>query len=220
MNRGRRELLREIYHRLLAALGPQHWWPADTPMEVIIGAILTQNTSWKNVKQAIGRLREKKLLHLEELNRVSLQELAALIRSSGYYNQKARKLKAFCDHVGTHWNGNLARFLAQEIEPLRQELLSIFGIGQETADSIILYAAHKPTFVVDAYTHRICSRHGWVSEELTYGELRDFFEGALEPDVRFFQEYHALFVRTGHAYCRRTPQCASCPLDSYPVYLL
>ncbi|NLI83564.1 MAG: endonuclease III domain-containing protein [Deltaproteobacteria bacterium] len=217
MNRQRMDLLHDIFHRLYETFGPQHWWPADSPFEVVIGAILTQNTAWKNVRQAIGKLRERDLLQLDHLDAVPQEELATLIRASGYYNQKARKLKAFCSHVKHFWQSDLAAFLAQEAESLREELLGIFGIGQETADSIVLYAAHKPCFVVDAYTHRIFSRHGWVPEEITYQEMRSYFEEALERDVALFKEYHALLVRTGHLYCRKKPLCDSCPLGDYPV---
>ncbi|HQN19237.1 MAG TPA: endonuclease III domain-containing protein [Syntrophobacteraceae bacterium] len=211
----RRKLIRGVFDRLFSALGPQYWWPADTPFEVIVGAILTQNTAWRNVKQAIGRLRESNLLTGEAINAVSLQDLASLIRSSGYYNQKARKLKAFCEHVQNHWQGRLNDFLSQDMENLRAELLGLHGIGPETADSIILYAAGQPSFVVDAYTHRIFHRHGWVPEAVQYEDLRSYFMEALEPDPAMYQEYHALLVRTGHLYCRRKPTCGSCPLHEW-----
>lgn len=208
--------LREVFERLFAALGPQHWWPADTPFEVVVGAILTQNTAWKNVKQAIGKLREQDLLTLEALLLLPQHDLATLIRASGYYNQKARKLKDFCEHLQNHWQGNLEHFLSQDMERLRAELLSLRGIGPETADSIILYAAHQPSFVVDTYTYRIFHRHGRVPEAIGYEDLRSFFMEALPPDVPRFQEYHALLVRTGHLYCRRTPSCEVCPLQGWP----
>jgi endonuclease III related protein len=211
----RRTLIRGVFEQLLSALGPQYWWPADSPFEVIVGAILTQNTAWRNVKQAIGKLRESDLLTSRAISAVSLSELAPLIRSSGYYNQKARKLKAFCDHLRNHWQGRLDDFLSQDMEKLRAELLSLHGIGPETADSIILYAAGQPSFVVDAYTYRIFHRHGWVPETIAYEDLRSFFMEAMEPDVAMFQEYHALLVRTGHLHCRRKPGCDSCPLHEF-----
>ena len=211
----RHALIKGVFHRLLSALGPQYWWPADSAFEVIVGAILTQNTAWRNVKQAIGKLREHDLLRIEAINALSLPELASLIRSSGYYNQKARKVKAFCEHLESHWQNNLDGFLRQDLDELRTELLSLHGIGPETADSIILYAAHQPSFVVDAYTYRIFHRHDWVPEAIAYEELRSFFMDAMEPDVAWFQEYHALLVRTGHLYCRRNPACNSCPLDGW-----
>jgi endonuclease III related protein len=206
-------LIRLVYDRLLAFFGPQDWWPAETPFEVIVGAILTQNTAWKNVARAIGNLREHGLLSFEALCAVPEPSLAELVRPSGYYNQKARKLKGFCQHVTDTWQGDLDGFLALETDTLRHELLRIRGVGPETADSIVLYAAHKPSFVVDTYTYRIFSRHGWVSDSPSYDELRGFFMDCLEPDVGFFQELHALLVRTGHLFCRKTPLCGGCPLN-------
>ena len=215
MNASRKELLQKIYDRLLAVFGPQRWWPAETPFEVILGAILTQNTAWKNVATAISNLRRYDLLRFDSVCGLSAHELATLIRSSGFYNEKAKKIKSFCEHVLTKWGGSLEEFLSQDMEALRIELLGIRGIGPETADSIVLYAASKASFVVDAYTYRILSRHGWVEEPISYEELRDYFMGALEPDVPFFQEFHALLVRTGHLYCRKKPLCDSCPLNVF-----
>jgi endonuclease-3 related protein len=211
----RRELLKEIYAGLSAFFGPQGWWPAETPFEVILGAILTQNTAWKNVAAAISNLRRHDLLIFENICRVYPQHLAVLIRSSGFYNQKAKKIKNFCNHVLTKWGGSLENFLALDLEPLRSELLSIRGIGPETADSIILYAAFKPSFVVDTYTYRIFSRHGWVEESIGYEDLREYFMGALDADLALFQEFHALIVRTGHLYCRKKALCSGCPLNVY-----
>lgn len=208
----RTDLLKEVYERLFAAFGPRNWWPADSPFEVILGAILTQNTAWKNVAAAITNLRRYNLLSFERICDLGVADLAALVRSSGFYNQKAVKIKRFCDHIREEWAGVLEDYLAQDADSLRSDLLSIRGIGPETADSIVLYAAFKPSFVVDAYTYRILSRHGWVDESISYDELRDYFMGALEPDVPFYQEFHALLVKTGHLYCRRKPLCDSCPL--------
>lgn len=213
MTGGRRKLIAHIYERLHEAFGPQKWWPAEGPFEMIVGAILTQNTAWKNVVRSIDNLRREGLLGLRPLAEMPQADLASLIRSSGYYNQKARKLKTFCGYVLERWQGDLRCFLSLEIEPLRHELLQLHGIGPETADSIILYAAFKPSFVVDAYTYRIFSRHNWVSENLGYEELQSYFMDCLEPDVGFFQELHALLVRTGHLYCRRAPRCEGCPLN-------
>jgi endonuclease III related protein len=211
----RRKRIEKVFERLFSAHGPQYWWPADSPFEVIVGAILTQNTAWKNVKQAIGKLREHNLLTLDAIVLLPMHDLAPLIRSSGYYNQKARKLKDFCEHLRNHWQGNLDNFLGQDLERLRPELLSLRGIGPETADSIVLYAAHQPSFVVDAYTYRIFHRHGCIPEATGYEDLRSFFMDVLEPDVLRFQEYHALLVRTGHLYCRRKPSCEACPLNGW-----
>ena len=215
MTSGHRELLHRIYDQLLREFGPQHWWPAETPFEVIVGAILTQNTAWKNVKQSIGILRRNGVLSIEGIHSLSVEELAPLIRSSGYYNRKARKLKDFCKHLADDWQKDLAGFLSQDMESLRSELLSLRGIGPETADSIVLYAGNHPSFVVDTYTYRIFSRHGWVYEDPGYEELRSYFMDSLEPDVPFFQELHALLVRTGHLYCRKKPLCDACPLNGW-----
>jgi endonuclease III related protein len=179
---------------------------------MILGAILTQNTSWSNVEKAIRNLRDHELISLESLCRIDIDELASLVRSSGYFNQKAQRLKSFCLHIRENWEGDLTWFLSQEMEALRIELLSMRGIGPETADSIILYAACQPSFVVDAYTFRIFSRHGWIEETANYESLRSFFMDALEADVALYQEYHALLVNTGKFYCRRKPLCTACPL--------
>jgi endonuclease-3 related protein len=215
LNTNRKELLLEIYARLSAVFGPQRWWPADTPFEVILGAVLTQNTAWKNVAAAISNLRRYDVLSFERLCGLSAGELAVFIRSSGYYNQKAKKIRTLCDHILEKWGGSLEEFLAQDMESLRTDLLTIRGIGPETADSIVLYAAFKPSFVVDTYTYRIFSRHGWVEEAISYDELREYFMGAMEPDVAIFQEFHALLVRAGHLYCRKTALCDSCPLNVF-----
>lgn len=208
----RRSIIRDVFDRMLAAFGPQHWWPADTPLEVIVGAILTQNTAWRNVETSIARLRQHGLLSLDAMLQVPEERLKELIRSSGYFNQKARRLKIFFEHVSTRWDGDLDNFLALDLLPLREELLQINGIGPETADSIILYAAGQPSFVVDIYTHRILSRHGWFPEAYDYERLRDFFMDYLPADVAFFQQCHALLVKTGNAHCRKKPSCRHCPL--------
>ena len=210
-----KELLHEIYDRLFAALGPQGWWPAESVFEVILGAILTQNTAWKNVATAIANLRRHDLLDFGRVCGLNTPELAGLIRSSGFYNQKAKKIKNFCNHIQTKWGGALDKFLDQDEADLRSDLLEIRGIGPETADSVILYAAFKPSFVVDAYTYRIFSRHEWIEEAISYEDLREYFMGAMEPDVPVFQEFHALLVRTGHLYCRKKPLCDSCPLNIF-----
>jgi endonuclease-3 related protein len=211
----RTELLQDIYAALYDAFGPRGWWPAKTPFEVVLGAILTQNTAWKNVARAIENLRENNLLGFSEICAVPASALALLIRPSGFYNQKTKKIKNFCAHVTEHWEGDFDRFLDQDADTLRTELLSIRGIGPETADSIVLYAAGKPSFVVDAYTYRIFSRHGWVDESVAYDELREYFTTALDPEVAFFQEFHALLVHTGHLFCRKKPLCDSCPLNVF-----
>jgi endonuclease III related protein len=216
MNRAeRRSLLVRVYETLLQVYGPQHWWPAETPFEVIVGAILTQNTAWKNVEKAMSALRNNGFLSFQELQHIPVADLAPMIRSSGYYNQKAGKLKTFCSYVGNHWQGDLEAFLDQDMAKLRNELIQLRGIGPETADSIVLYAAEQPSFVVDVYTYRVLSRHGWVPEQLAYDDLRDFFMDCLPRDVSLYKEYHALLVQVGHHHCRRRPSCTGCPLESF-----
>ncbi len=207
-------ILQNLFETLLAAFGPQGWWPADTPFEVIIGAILTQNTSWNNVTLAIKRLKAKDLLDLSKILKTDPDTLRECLRPSGFFNQKTRYVLEFCRHVHHHHEGNLSAFLQQDLETLRKELLSIAGIGPETADSIILYAAHQPSFVVDAYTRRILSSHGLVPSNIGYEALRHYFMDALPPNVYLFQEFHALLVRVGHLYCRKKPRCAECPVRS------
>lgn len=207
-------LLLDIYERLLAHYGPQHWWPAQTPFEVIIGAILTQSVAWSNVEKAIVNLKDARALEPAVLHALPVDQLARLIRPAGYYNAKARKIKAFVAHLHERYRYDLDVLLSQEVEALRHELLSIYGIGPETADSIILYAAGKPVFVVDAYTRRLLSRLGLVSKTIGYDELQAIFEDNLPPRTSLFQEYHALIVRHAKSTCRKQPICALCPLLS------
>ncbi|MGQ9796564.1 endonuclease III domain-containing protein [Desulfosoma sp.] len=204
--------LRRLFETLFAAFGPQGWWPADTPFEVIIGAILTQNTSWNNVTLAIERLKAKDLLDPHKILATDPETLRECLKPSGFFNQKTRYVLAFCRHLQDHHEGNLLAFLAQDMALLRQELLGISGIGPETADSILLYAAHKPSFVVDAYTRRILSHHGMVSSTIGYEALRQYFMDALPSNVYLFQEFHALLVRIGHLFCRKKPRCGPCPV--------
>lgn len=204
--------LLKIYQALYETYGPQGWWPADSAFEVIVGAILTQSTQWQNVERAIANLKKHKALTPRMLHALPEEKLAHLIRPAGYFRQKAKKLKAFVAHLYAHYNGNLPRMLAQPTHKLRAELLSIWGIGPETADSILLYAAHKPVFVVDAYTKRILSRLGLVEPPISYDELQDFFMRALPRSAKLFNEYHALLVRHGKEICRPKPCCGRCVL--------
>lgn len=204
--------LHASYEALLAYFGPQRWWPAETPFEVVVGAVLTQNTAWKNVARALENLREAGLLCFEGLRSLHHEELAELIRPAGYFRVKARRLKNLLDHIGEQHGGSLERFFATDLDTLREQLLSVNGIGPETADSILLYAAGRPTFVIDAYTHRVAKRHGWVEPELDYHGLKEHFESALPADVSLYNEYHALLVRVGHEFCKPTPRCEHCPL--------
>lgn len=196
-------------------MGPQQWWPGETPFEVVIGAILTQNTNWSNVEKAIRNLKTAGRLSPEGIHELLVTELAQLIRPSGFFNVKARRVKTFINWLFSRYEGNLARMFNQDLQVLRDELLSVKGIGPETADSILLYAGNLPTFVVDAYTHRIFSRHGFISEESTYDEMKSFFEENLPRDVKLFNEYHALLVNIGKRYCKSKKVCEPCPLRDF-----
>ncbi len=208
-----KERLEEIYARLFAHFGAQHWWPAQTDFEVVVGAILTQNTAWVNVEHALVNLKRHRLLNPRAMHRVTSARLARLIRPSGYFNLKAKTLKAFTNFLFEHHRGRLARLFDLETEQLRAQLLGVYGIGPETADSIILYAARKPIFVVDAYTRRIFARLGLSKETVTYSELQSMFMNHLTADVQRFNEYHALIVALGKMICRKNvPACAVCPL--------
>ncbi|MBZ5694790.1 MAG: endonuclease III domain-containing protein [Acidobacteriia bacterium] len=212
----RRPPLDEYYNSLFTAFGPQHWWPGRTQFEVIVGAILTQNTSWANVERAIANLRSAKLLSLPAIEKVPLRRLESLIRSSGYYRQKARKLKASCAFVRSEYGGSLKRMFETPTIALREKLLGVFGVGPETADSILLYAGNHGVFVVDAYTKRLLSRHGWASEKTKYEEIRWMFESQFPGDVKRFNEFHGLIVSTGKKFCRKQePICGECPLGRY-----
>lgn len=190
-------VLRAIYDQLFLTYGPQHWWPAETPFEVCIGAILVQNTNWKNVERVIAGLRREGLLAFPRLHRMPAQTLRALIRPAGYFNIKARRLQNFLDFLDRNYDGDLAG-LAQKPWPVaRAELLGVNGIGHETADSILLYALHKPVFVVDAYTKRLLVRHGFVTEACDYFSMQKLFMAHLEPDPFLYNEYHALIVQLG-----------------------
>jgi endonuclease III related protein len=206
--------LNRIFSRLYSVFGPQHWWPADSVFEIMVGAILTQNTNWSNVKKAILALKEKKLLDARRLDQLTPKKLASLIRSAGYYNVKAARLKNFLKLFLGSYAGKIRFMETQDLMILRQQLLAVGGIGPETADSILLYAFNKPIFVIDAYTKRIFSRHGLIKEEAQYSEVQDIFMRNLKHDVKLFNEYHALLVKLGKDYCRKqNPKCEICPLD-------
>lgn len=203
----------EIYKRLYGAFGPRRWWPAETPFEVMVGAVLTQNTSWANVEKAILNLKKRRLLTPERLNGIPSRELAALIRPSGYYNIKAKRLKSLVDFLMRDFGGDIALMRRKGVEALKKELLRVHGIGPETCDSIMLYALNKPVFVIDAYTKRIFSRCGMAKEDVTYDELQRLFTEALPRDVKLYNEYHALIVQLGKEVCRKAPKCNLCPIN-------
>ncbi len=204
--------LQQLYDQLLAAFGPQDWWPGDSPLEVMVGAVLVQNTAWKNVTRAIDNLREEGLLSAEGLNELAQPELEELIRPAGYFRLKARRLRSLIDFLFAEYDGSLEAMFATEMSTLRQQLLGVNGVGPETADSILLYAGEMPTFVVDTYTHRVLARHGWIEYEADYHQIKEHFELNLQCDVPLYNEFHALLVRVGHHYCRKTPKCEECPL--------
>jgi endonuclease-3 related protein len=207
-------LLMNIYRKLYKAYGPRHWWPGETSFEVMVGAILTQNTSWRNVEKAIQKLKGKGILNPEGIHRLEKRELAPLIRSSGYYRIKADRLKSFVDFLFEEYGGDLKRMKRERLAELREKLLGVKGIGPETADSILLYGLKKPIFVVDAYTKRILSRHGMISEKASYEEVQKLFMDHLPPDEKLFNEYHALFVHLGKTVCQKSPKCDICPLKT------
>jgi endonuclease-3 related protein len=204
------------YSAMSEALGPMHWWPAKTPFEVIVGAILTQSTAWANVERAIANLRAARLLTPSAMLAVRTSRLAALVRPSGYFRQKAKKLKAFLQFLQKEYRGSLTHMFQTPSEELRTKLLAVHGIGPETADSILLYAGNHPVFVVDAYTHRIFNRHGITSAKPDYESVRKLFESTLPSDPRLFNEFHALIVNIGKIWCRKgEPRCGECPLAPF-----
>lgn len=205
-----RAFVKGAYEKAFSALGKRHWWPGDTQMEIIVGAILTQNTAWRNVEKAITQLKGSQVLSPRGLREISEAQLAQLIRSSGYFNMKAKKIKAFINFLDQTYSGSLKKMAAQDTRLLREQLLAVYGIGPETADSILLYAFNKPSFVVDTYTRRIFSRHKIFSDTASYDAMRDFFMRYADPTT--FNEYHALIVHIGHHYCAKTkPNCEQCP---------
>ena len=208
--------IRNFYSILHDRYGPQDWWPAETRIECATGAILTQNTSWKNVEKAIDALRENSMLSAEKLRSVSHERLAALIRPCGYHNLKTRRLKNFIDFLFAGYGGAMENMLAEDTEKLREKLLSVNGIGEETADSILLYALGKPVFVVDNYSRRILRRHRLISENASYAKIQELFVQNLPADTEVFGEYHALVVKTGKFHCRKKPKCEGCPLEHDP----
>ena len=225
--------LRKIYKTLHRSYGNLNWWPTTLEnelhpkyhgkklndrqrFEIIVGAILTQNTSWKNVEKAIYNLNKEKLLSADKISKINIKKLASAIKPSGYYNQKAEKLKIFSNYLLKNYDGSLKKLFSKNIPELRKELLSIKGIGPETADSIILYAAKKPIFVVDAYTKRIMARIGFRGQK--YDELQSLFMSNLPNSEKLFNEYHALIVELGKNICKKQPLCEKCPVNAYCNY--
>ena len=209
--------LAELYKKLRDNFGYLNWWPGDTKVEIVVGAILTQNTAWKNVEKAIKNLKERKMLSLERLASAKLNELEEAIRPSGFYKQKAKRLSDLFKYIKANYS-TLERFFDKDKNELRNELLNLNGIGNETADSIILYAAEKPTFVIDAYTKRIMHRVYGIDEEIEYNKLKEYFESRLRPDLELYKDFHAQFVELGKRFCKKKPLCKECPLNDYCRY--
>lgn len=208
-----RDFIREAYDTLLSHLGPQHWWPGDTPFEIAVGAILTQNTNWGNVERAIGNLKRARALSAGRLLELDRSALEGLLRPTGFFRVKTARLRAFALFLQDRYGGSMTRFRRAKRGDRRNQLLGVKGIGPETADSILLYALGETTFVVDAYTRRILGRHGIVEPGASYEDVKKLFEGALARDAHVYNEYHALLVACGKRYCRRgTPRCGNCPL--------
>lgn len=204
----------EIYDTLLNHFGPQDWWPGDSDFEIVVGAILTQQASWRNAEKAIENLKAAGALGPEKIVDLKQEELEGLIRPSGFYRQKARYLKAFCGHLVDGYQGNLANMLLKELKDLRTELQNLDGIGPETCDSILLYAGNRLTFVVDAYTVRICGRTGLI-DSAKYDIVKSYFEEHTAPDVKIYNEFHALLVELGKNFCKSSnPECGICPISA------
>ncbi len=203
----------EIYHKLYQAFGPQHWWPGDSPFEIAVGAILTQNTNWVNVEKAVENLKRKMVFNAKSIHELKTEKLASIIKPAGYFNVKAKRLKSFIDFLMNDYHGSMNRMKREKVDTLRTKLLHVHGIGPETADSILLYALDKPVFVIDAYTKRSLSRHNIIRYDESYERVQNLFHTTLKRDTELFNEYHALFVRLGKTFCRNKPMCDRCPLE-------
>ncbi len=202
-----------IYRALFRAYGPQHWWPGDTPFEVLVGAVLTQNTSWTNVEKAIANLKQERVLTFSRMLNVAPEKLALLIRPSGYFNIKTKRLRNLLLFIHTNYSDSLVRMFSADPARLRQQLLEVNGIGQETADSILLYAGEKAFFVADAYAKRIFSRQGLIADNADYSIVQGLFMDNLTQNASFYNEYHALIVRIGKDHCKKVkPLCSDCPI--------
>ncbi len=210
------DTLAHIYNQLSKQYGPQHWWPGDTAFEIAVGAILTQNTNWTNVEKAINNIKHAKALDPHRLHSITTEELEDLIRPAGYYRVKTKRLKNFLSWLIENSDGQLENLTSHNTFALREDLLSINGIGPETADSILLYALNRPIFVVDTYTARMATRHGLIEPPFDYHELQDLFQSNLPQDTQLFNEYHALIVRIGKNFCKPKPKCKTCPLNKHP----
>lgn len=210
--------LLEIYYCLLNKYGHRDWWPSESDFETIIGAILTQNVSWKNAKLAINNLKNSDYLDLYKLQEIEEKEIADLIKSSRFYNQKAKKIKVIVNFIIQNYNGNIESMSKENIHILRIKLLNLWGFGEETVDSIILYACNLPIFVIDSYTKRIFSRLGYVNYNISYSQMQDFFMKNLPEDVYLYNDFHAQIVHLGNICCKKQPLCKECPLEKVCNY--
>jgi len=207
--------LMDIYRALFGRWGPQHWWPGDTPLEISVGAVLTQNTNWRNVEKAIANLKKNRALNVRALEQAPAGKLAEWIRPAGYFNVKAKRLKAFIGTVRETSGYTMSRMAGIETGELRRILLETSGIGPETADSILLYAFERPVFVVDAYTRRMLTRHHWIAQNASYADIAELFTDALPNKTQLFNEYHALIVKLGKEHCKKNARCEGCPLEKW-----
>ncbi len=211
-----KRVLKDIYSNLLDYYGPRGWWPGETRIEIMVGAILTQAVAWKNVEKSISALKNAGLLDLPKLAAIPATELAEIIHTSLYHRQKARKIKALIQYIQDSYQGDIDLMMQQPLKTLRCELLSVWGIGEETADSILLYAGNYPIFVVDAYTRRIFSRLGLTAATADYAQVQSFMHHNLKPDVSMYNEYHALLVAQGASKCKKSkPACNTCPISHF-----
>lgn len=204
--------LMDAYRRMTEHYGDLNWWPGESQIETIVGAVLTQNTNWTNVEKAIENLRAAKSLDLQSLLSLKVEDLENLIRPAGYFRIKTQRLRNLLSFIANEY-GDTETMFASDAAKLREQLLAVNGVGPETADSILLYAGEKPTFVIDTYTHRVAKRHGWIELDADYATLKAFFEKHLERDVALYNEYHALLVNIGKEHCKPTPRCENCPLQ-------
>lgn len=213
--------LEAVYDKLYSCFGPQHWWPADSAFEVMLGAILTQNTNWSNAEKAIINLKKHVVLTPQKLRKLPLKQIALLIKPAGYYNIKAGRIKEFVNFLFANYRGKLENMAGMDTSVLRSRLLEVKGIGPETADSMLLYALGKPVFVVDAYTKRILFRHRFIEEDADYARTQDLFMRHLKPDAKLFNEYHALLVKLAKDFClKNKPRCEICPINKVTSYRL
>ena len=207
-----RQALLKIYKALRKHFGHRHWWPGETPFEVIVGAVLTQNTAWKNVEKAVENLKKANVLNLQALHQISDKKLSELIRPAGYFNVKTKRLKNMIEFLRLRYGGRLDKMFKEKTQSLREELLAVNGVGEETADSILLYAGNKPVFVVDAYTKRVFERHRYLKGGETYEEVQKTFMKHLPQKTGLYNDYHAQIVEVGKEFCRKVPRCNACPL--------